>query len=633
MGLAIGRALDERIGISTTTFMQISGPVVSPDDFYANGSHMNPAEGRALAGLLDRLDREFMPLASFFATRPKSFDLTPRIETVHGSEVFNDFWRPLAVERQLIGVLGTASVPRGFVCAARAEKESPFTARDLHELEGIRARIDRSLATRRQLGSGTLENTLAVLARATPAAWFLFDSAGKLLWLTDEASGRLSRDALRVGSSIMLRHSSALEELQTWVRGSARGRSRGAARCPGDCPISAPGEEFTMRRYEMSPGRPLFLVGFANQASAGLRDAGEKASVGIRETMLGERAGQATLGLRSGNAVSEVTPGSDPAGQLRVGEILARRFMVLRLIARGGMGAVYEANDAILRAPVALKVLERQITPDEAARERFRREVLLARRVSHSSVCRVHEFYEATAANGTRVAFLTMEFLNGETLAARIRRTGRLTTDEALPLVQQMCDGLAAAHAQGVIHRDFKSANVILVPSSLETLHEPARAVITDFGIARALDQRGRPGEEAITGGASIVGTPAYMAPEQVTGSKTSQATDLYALGVVMYEMVTGHLPFAGDTALATAVSHVEQAPPRPESLVPGLDPRWSRAILRLLDRDPGRRFQDAGKVAAALIESRTRRYWLVLAALAGALLLAIGSGLVARAC
>ncbi len=657
MGSAIARAMDERIGISTGTFMRISGPVVSADDFYANGSRLSPAEGRARAGLLQHLDREFMPLPSFFASKPKSFDLTSRIEAAHRSEVFNTFWQPMAVERQLIGLLGTAKAPRGFVCAARAANESPFTARDLHELEVIRARIDRSLSTQRQLGVGKLEDTLAILARATPAAWFLFDSAGRLLWLTDEAASRLSGDALRVGSSLMLRHSGALEQLQTWVRAWARERSPGAAQPPDFCPIRTAGEEFMMRRFETNSGRPLFLVGLAKQTSGALRAPGEDAAADILpgptdgppwrgrrrpaevgesmgETALGERAGHETVGLGSGSdALCRSAPGSDHAQQFRVGEVLGMRFTVLRLIARGGMGAVYQANDAMLRAPVALKVLEPRIRPDAAAMERFRREVLLARRVSHHSVCRVYELYEATTASGTRVNFLSMEFLEGETLAARIRRAGRLTTAEALPLVRQMCDGLAAAHAEGVIHRDFKSSNVILVPNSGEEAHGAARVVITDFGVARALEQRGAPGEDAITEGAGIIGTPEYMAPEQVTGSKISQATDLYALGVVMYEMVTGRLPFAGETPLVTAVCHVEQAPPRPELLVPGLDPRWSRTILRCLDRDPRRRFQRAGDVAAALIESRTGRHWFLQAALVGALLLAIGSGLIARGC
>jgi serine/threonine-protein kinase len=280
------------------------------------------------------------------------------------------------------------------------------------------------------------------------------------------------------------------------------------------------------------------------------------------------------------------------------------------------MGAVYEATDLILRSRVALKVLEGRITADPAAMERFRREVLLARRVSHPNVCRVYELYEAATAAGTQVSFLTMEFLDGETLATRLSREGRFTSSAALPLVQQMCEGLAAAHAEGVVHRDFKSSNVMLVPRAGESGTGSIRVVITDFGVARAVEENRGP--EALTGGAGFLGTPEYMAPEQVTGGEISPATDVYALGVVLYQMVTGALPFTGDTPLAIAARRIDTAPPRPDLAAPGLDPRWSRAILRCLDRDPRRRFQHAPDVAAALASGPGRARWrLVLGAMA----------------
>jgi eukaryotic-like serine/threonine-protein kinase len=262
--------------------------------------------------------------------------------------------------------------------------------------------------------------------------------------------------------------------------------------------------------------------------------------------------------------------------------------------------------------------------------ERFRREVLLERRVSHPNVCRVYELYQATTAAGSPLHFLTMEFLDGETLSACLARQGRFSTTEARPLVQQMCEGLGAAHAEGVIHRDFKSGNVMLVPRSSDSGHGVPRVAITDFGLARALEQPGVPGDEALTGG-GILGTPEYMAPEQVTGSDVSPATDLYALGVVMYQMLTGQLPFAAATPLATAARRIEQPPPRPELAVPGLDPRWSRTILRCLDRDPRRRFQNAGDVAEALSGSRPRRRWFLPAVVCAGLLVLIAVALVGR--
>ena len=175
-----------------------------------------------------------------------------------------------------------------------------------------------------------------------------------------------------------------------------------------------------------------------------------------------------------------------------------------------------------------------------------------------------------------------------------------MSTAEALPLVLQMCDGLAAAHAEGVVHRDFKSSNVLLVQrrgTSAES--SSTRAVITDFGIARPLESTG---EAGLTGGAGMIGTPEYMAPEQVTGGAITPSTDLFALGVVLYEMVTGELPFTGETPLATAAKRIQEAPRPPHTVLPQLDRRWSEVILRCLARDPDRRFRSAGEVRAALL-------------------------------
>jgi serine/threonine-protein kinase len=286
------------------------------------------------------------------------------------------------------------------------------------------------------------------------------------------------------------------------------------------------------------------------------------------------------------------------------------------------MGGVYQAVDNVLRTQVALKVIRRELAADPTGMELFQREVALSRRVSHPNVCRVYELYETTL-DGQPLHFLSMEYLEGETLSQRLSRDGRMRTSEALPLVRQMCEGLAAAHAEGVIHRDFKSSNVMLVtrPDTSET-----RVVVTDFGIARAIDTGKDRGvlPAPLTGGARILGTPEYMAPEQVTGGAISPATDLYSLGVVLYEMVTGELPFRATTPLATALRHIETPPPSPARAASGLDPRWDYAVLRCLDRDPRRRFQHAGDVLAALSGPRRRRWRLIPVAVLGAALLGV---------
>jgi formylglycine-generating enzyme required for sulfatase activity/dienelactone hydrolase/tRNA A-37 threonylcarbamoyl transferase component Bud32 len=354
------------------------------------------------------------------------------------------------------------------------------------------------------------------------------------------------------------------------------------------------------------------------------------ASAGASEaTLVRPRSDDGTQGLDE-----SLTPASSGSGQadlprLQPGEVLAGRFVVVRFIARGGMGAVYEADDSMLRIRVALKVIRGRISTDASAMERFRREVLLARRVAHPNVCHVYELYDAKTAGGVPIHFLTMELLDGETLVARIRREGRLTTAEAFPLVQQMCEGLAAAHAEGVVHRDFKSSNVLLVPhrdASGEAVTQSTRVAITDFGIARALLPGSAESPDVpLTGGAGILGTPEYMAPEQVTGGTVTPATDIYGLGVVMYEMVTGTLPFAGDTPLVSAAKRINEPPPPPDRTVRGLDPRWNGVILRCLAREPERRFRSARDVAAALVRRGKAVPRLALFGGTGLLLLAVG--------
>jgi predicted ATPase len=283
-------------------------------------------------------------------------------------------------------------------------------------------------------------------------------------------------------------------------------------------------------------------------------------------------------------STATAAPGTAPALGLP-GSLLAGRFRVRRTIARGGMGLVLESFDEELATPVALKLILPELASSPSAVERLRREVTLARRITHRNVCRIFEFFAAREGEAPLV-FFTMELLAGETLAEQISRLRTIPLGEALEYARQMSEGLEAAHAESVVHRDFKSSNVILVPAEAGT----TRVVVGDFGISRALDAP-QAGTD-LTGNQSLLGTPAYMAPEQVLGhSAVTPATDTYAFGVVLYEMVTGTLPFQADTPLATALLRLTAPVPRASDRVRGLPPIWDRVIERCLAREPVDRF------------------------------------------
>lgn len=283
------------------------------------------------------------------------------------------------------------------------------------------------------------------------------------------------------------------------------------------------------------------------------------------------------------------------------GQCIAERYVILRFVDRGGVGEVYEVEDQELKERVALKVLRQDDATLENI-ERFKREINLARQVTHPNVCRIYEFGQEIRPRG-HFFFLTMELLNGESLYDRIRRLGPMAPAEALPLVRQMAEGLEAAQRAGVIHRDFKSSNVVLV--DVPEVPGEVRAVVTDFGLARAArddDYR------RVTAKDSMIGTPAYMAPEQVESGTITAATDIYALGVVLYEMLTGRYPFEAETALSTALKRLRETPTTPRSYVPHLPIRWEAAILRCLQREPEKRFATHREFVEAL-EGKRRVY------------------------
>ncbi|GMU66205.1 MAG: hypothetical protein AMXMBFR36_24790 [Acidobacteriota bacterium] len=299
-------------------------------------------------------------------------------------------------------------------------------------------------------------------------------------------------------------------------------------------------------------------------------------------------------------ASAEAASARTIASRWAAGARIADRYRVVGLLGRGGGGEVYEVEDLELREHVALKTLPLAPDHDEHRLERLRRELALARRVTHPNVCRLFDFghCDGEPADGAsrRVAFLTMELLRGPTLAQRLAE-GRMLEAEALPIVRQLAAGVDAAHAAGVVHRDLKASNVMLVDDP--QAEGGVRAVVTDFGLARVEDERG--GLETLTGSDVAVGTPSYMSPEQVEGGAITAATDVYSFGILLYEMVTGRLPFEDSTPLATAVRRLREAPAPPRSLVPELDPRWNRVILRCLERRPEDRYAGVGAAVAEL--------------------------------
>src|SRR3954451_8961331 len=267
-------------------------------------------------------------------------------------------------------------------------------------------------------------------------------------------------------------------------------------------------------------------------------------------------------------------------GRFAPGELLGGRYRIVAILGKGGMGEVYRAEDLVLDQQVSLKFLPEAVAHNERALERFRNEVRIARQVSHPNVCRVYDLGEMEG-----LYFLSMEYVDGEDLGSLLRRIGRLPGDKALEIARKLCAGLAAAHEKGVLHRDLKPANVML--------DGRGQVLLTDFGLAGLAGQ--------IDGAEVRNGTPAYMAPEQLSGEEVTIKSDIYALGLVLYEIFTGKLPFESDTLAGLMRAQRESVPVSPSTLVRDLDPTVERVILRCLSVKPSMRPGSALGVAAAL--------------------------------
>ena len=264
-------------------------------------------------------------------------------------------------------------------------------------------------------------------------------------------------------------------------------------------------------------------------------------------------------------------------GGFAPGTILAERYRIIGLLGRGGMGEVYRADDLKLGQPVALKFLPEKLASEPAWIERFYAEVRHARGVSHPNVCRV---YDVGEIDGAALPLDGVRRRRGPGLAAAPHRPP--PEDKAVEIARELCAGLAAAHDKGVLHRDLKPANVMI--------DGRGRAKITDFGLAV--------GVEDDKGGAEVSGTPAYMAPEQLAGKGASVQSDIYALGLVLYELFTGRKAFEAATLAEWRRKHAEEQPTAPSTVTPGLDPAVERVILRCLEKEPKARPRSVAAVA-----------------------------------
>jgi len=269
-------------------------------------------------------------------------------------------------------------------------------------------------------------------------------------------------------------------------------------------------------------------------------------------------------------AAKELAPGSPFAG----------RYHIFEELGKGGMGRVYKALDKEIEEKVALKLLNPEIAADSKTIERFRNELKTARQISHKNICRMYHFGKDEGAY-----YITMEYVRGEDLKSMIRMMGRMSPGQAVSIARQVCEGLAEAHRLGVIHRDLKPQNVMI--------DRDGNVKIMDFGIARSLKAKG------ITGAGIMIGTPEYMSPEQVEGKDADERSDIYALGIVLYEMLTGKVPFEGETPLSVALKQKTEIPENPKAINTQITEDLSRLILRCLEKEKEKRYQRVGELIA----------------------------------